>query len=119
LKTTLTTCSSFQATLETEGIDCDLTRVDSRTQFLASLKHRSFDLILADYTLRQFEGISALKLAKEAGPDVPFIFVSGTLDEEVAIEALKLGATDYVFKTRLSRIAPAVRRAVREAEVQA
>ena len=74
------------------------------------------DLILADYTLPSFDGISALKLAREYRPDLPFIFVSGTIDEEVGIEALKLGATDYVFKTRLSRIAPSVRRALREAE---
>src|SRR5262249_60597968 len=58
---------------------------------------------------------SALKIAQETRPDLPFIFVSGTLGEELAIEALKLGATDYVFKTRLSRVAPSVRRALREA----
>ena len=75
-----------------------------------------FDLILADYTLPLFDGISALKIAQEVCPEVPFIFVSGTMGEELAIEALKMGATDYVFKTRLSRIGPSVRRALREAE---
>src|SRR6202034_4198418 len=73
------------------------------------------DLILADYTLPSFDGLSALKLARRGWPQLPFIFVSGTLDEEVAIEALKIGATDYVFKTRLSRIVPSVKRALREA----
>jgi DNA-binding NtrC family response regulator len=74
-------------------------------------------VILADYTLPHFDGISALKIAQEIRPEVPFIFVSGTLGEEVAIEALKLaGATDYVLKTRLSRIVPSVQRALREAE---
>jgi DNA-binding NtrC family response regulator len=73
------------------------------------------DLILADYTLPSFDGLSALKLAMKARPDVPFLFVTGTLGEEVAIEALKFGATDYVVKTRLSRLVPSVQRALREA----
>jgi PAS domain-containing protein len=71
--------------------------------------------ILADYTLPSFDGISALKIAAEKRPEVPFIFVSGTLGEEVAIEALNIGATDYVLKTRLSRLVPSVVRALREA----
>ena len=62
------------------------------------LGHGVIDLILADYTLPSFDGLSALKLALTARPDVPFIFVSGTLGEEVAIEALKIGATDYVLE---------------------
>src|SRR6202030_1298856 len=69
---------------------------------------------LADYTLPSFDGISALKLAAKKRPEVPFIFVSGTLGEEVAIEALNIGATDYVLKTRLSRLVPSVVRALRE-----
>jgi PAS domain S-box-containing protein len=73
-------------------------------------------LILADYTLHSFDGLSALKIAQQGWPHVPLIFVSGTLDEEVAIEALKIGATDYVFKTRLSRMMPSVQRALREAK---
>jgi PAS domain S-box-containing protein len=104
----------LQATLETEGVACHITRVETQPEFSASLRQSSFDLILADYTLPSFDGISALRIAKEVRPDVPFIFVSGTLGEEVAIEALKMGATDYVFKTRLSRILPSVQRAVRE-----
>ena len=105
-----------QATLEAEGVASHITRVEGEPEFLASLKQGGFDLILADYTLPSFDGISALKIAKEIRPEVPFIFVTGTLGEEVAIEALKMGATDYVFKTRLSRIPPSVRRALREAE---
>lgn len=104
-----------QGTLAAEGINYDLTRVDTQADFSACLGRGGFDLILADYTLPAFDGISALKIAREVSPDVPFIFVSGTLGEEVAIEALKLGATDYVFKTRLSRIVPSVHRAMREA----
>jgi len=105
-----------QATLEFEGIACDLTRVDTQADFLTLLRQGGFDLILADYTLPLFDGISALKMVQDSCPDVPFIFVSGTMGEELAIEALKLGATDYVLKTHLSRIAPSVRRALREAE---
>jgi len=106
----------IQSTLEAEGILCDITCVDTETEFRGSLVRNSFDLVLADYTLPGFDGISALKAAKEISPDVPFIFVSGTLGEEVGVEALKLGATDFVAKTRLSRMAPAIRRALREAE---
>src|ERR1700719_2138924 len=105
-----------QETLESDGIVCQVTRVEAEAEFIASLKEGGFDLILADYTLPSFDGLSALKIAQRNSPQVPFIFVSGTLDEEVAIEALKIGATDYVFKTRLSRIVPSVQRALREAE---
>jgi PAS domain S-box-containing protein len=104
-----------QETLELNGINSDLKRVETEAEFLAALEQASFDLILADYTLPSFDGLSALKIVRERWPLIPFIFVSGTLDEEVAIEALKVGATDYVFKTRLSRIVPSVERALREA----
>src|ERR1700726_5330440 len=105
--------------LETEGILCDITRVENQADFLASLKQGGVDLILADYSLPSFDGISALKLATKACSDVPFIFVSGTLGEEGAIEALKIGATDYVLRTRLSRLVPSVQRALREATQRA
>src|SRR3984885_15552991 len=103
-------------TLASDGIECQITRVETEADFVASLAKGGFDLILADYTLPSFDGLSALKIARQRWPQVPFIFVSGTLGEEVAIEALKIGATDYVFKTRLSRIVPSVLRALREAE---
>jgi PAS domain S-box-containing protein len=105
----------IHATLEAEGIDCEVARVDTETEFRTSLEKGEIDLILADYKLPSFDGLSALKLAASLCPEVPFLFVSGTLGEEVAIEALKIGATDYVLKTRLSRLAPSVRRALREA----
>src|SRR6202047_3599143 len=101
--------------LQTEGVTCEVTRVDTEAALLASLEQGGIDLILTDYSLPSFDGISALKLAMKACPDVPFIFVSGTLGEEVAIEALKIGATDYILKTRLSRLVPSVLRALREA----
>jgi PAS domain S-box-containing protein len=105
-----------QETLASDGITCNITRVETEADFVASLEERHFDLIFADYTLPSFDGLSALKIAQQSWPHVPFIFVSGTLGEEVAIEALKTGATDYVFKTRLSRIVPSVQRALREAD---
>jgi PAS domain S-box-containing protein len=105
-----------QATLVAEGVDCQLTRVETEAEFRGALGEDGFHLILADYTLPSFDGISALKIAVTQRPEAPFIFVSGTLDEEVAIEMLKMGATDYVFKTRLSRIFPAVQRALRESK---
>jgi PAS domain S-box-containing protein len=105
-----------QETLAIDGIRSLVTRVETEADFVASLRQGGFDLILADYTLPSFDGLSALKIAQQDWPHVPLIFVSGTLSEEVAIEALKVGATDYVFKTRLSRIVPSVQRALREAE---
>src|SRR3984893_6671278 len=109
----------IQDLLATEGIVCEVTRVDTEAALLASVEQGGIDLILADYSLPSFDGISALKVAMKACPDVPFIFVSGTLGEEVAIEALKIGATDYVLKTRLSRLVPSVLRALREATQRA
>jgi len=109
----------IQDLLEAEDIVCEVTRVDTQAALLASLEQGGIDLILADYTLPSFDGISALKLAMKACPEVPFIFVSGTLGEEIAIEALKVGATDYVLKTRLSRLVPSVVRALREARERA
>jgi PAS domain S-box-containing protein len=108
-----------QAMLGAEGVACEVTRVETRADFLASLEQDGFDLILADYSLPSFDGISALKLAVDKRPELPFIFVSGTMGEEVAIEALKIGATDYVLKTRLARILPSVQRALREGEERA
>jgi CheY-like chemotaxis protein len=97
--------------LQADHFVCEATRVQTRAEFLAALENRGLDLILADYRLPSFDGLSALKLALAARPDLPFIFVSGTLGEELAIEAVKLGATDYVLKTRLSRLVPSVQRA--------
>jgi len=116
LENDLADAELLQDTLETEGIACKLTRVEAECDFRAAVQQGGFDLILADYTLPSFDGLSALRIVRQQLPDVPFIFVSGTLGEEVAIEALKMGATDYVFKTRLSRLVPAIHRATREAE---
>jgi PAS domain S-box-containing protein len=91
-------------------------RVTDREQFLAALQEDETDLILSDFQLPGFDGLEALALSQDRCPDVPFIFVSGAMGEEVAIDAVKRGATDYVLKDRLSRLGPAVQRALREAE---
>ena len=105
-----------QETLAADGVSCELTRVETESAFVAALQKGGIDLVLADYTLPSFDGLSALSIVQKRWPEVPLIFVSGTLGEELAIEALKIGATDYVVKTRLSRIVPSVKRALREAE---
>ena len=109
----------IQDVLEAENFACDVIRTQTRAEFLAALDDDAIDLILADYTLPSFDGLSALMLASSARSDLPFIIVSGTLGEEVAIEALKIGATDYVLKTGMSRLVPSVQRALREARVRA
>ena len=108
----------IQDLLEADHFVCEVTRVQTRAEFLAALEDGGIDLILADYKLPSFDGLSALKLALNARPDLPFIFVSG-FGEEIAIEALTSGATDYILKTRLSRLVPSVQRALREARERA
>jgi PAS domain S-box-containing protein len=107
------------ALLEADHFKCRIDCVQTQTEFLAALKDGDFDLILSDYNLPSFDGLSALNVALNVRPDIPFIFVSGTLGEEAAIEALKVGATDYVLKTRMSRLVPAVQRALGEASDRA
>jgi PAS domain S-box-containing protein len=109
----------IQGLLEADGFACEATRVQTRPEFVAALENGNLDVILADHSLPSFDGFSALNLAASARPDLPFIFVSGSLGEELAIEALKIGATDYVLKTRLSRLVPAVHRALRERQQNA
>jgi len=105
--------------LQADHLTCRITRVQDRAEFLAALQDGEFDLILSDHKLPAFDGLSALNLALTVRPDIPFIFVSGTLGEEAAIEALKVGAADYVLKTRLSRLVPAVQRALGQARDRA
>ena len=98
---------------------CQLVRVENEADFAAALDRGGFDVILSDYTMPGFDGLQALALACEKCPRVPFLFVSGTIGEDTAIEALKNGATDYVLKHRLMRLIPAVDRALSEAEEHA
>ncbi|NHC35513.1 hybrid sensor histidine kinase/response regulator [Scytonema millei] len=103
------------ALLAESEIECESIQVKTRSEFQAALERGGFDLILSDYSLPGFDGISALVMARQLCPDVPFIFVTATMGEEVAIETLKGGATDYVLKQRLKRLIPAVERSLREA----
>jgi hypothetical protein len=102
-------------TLQSGGVPCEVIAVSSRAELMSVLAERKFDLILSDWSLPQFSGSEALEIAKEMAADIPFIFVSGTIGEDAAIESLLGGATDYVLKHRLNRLVPAVRRALDEA----
>lgn len=104
----------MQAALRSNGIDCDVSRVDTRDQFVAGLRRDDIDVIISDVSLPGFDGISAQKVWQEERPDVPFIFLSGSFGEELAIERLKAGATDYVLKNWLDKLPGVVRRALRE-----
>ncbi|MFL6603948.1 MAG: response regulator [Steroidobacteraceae bacterium] len=101
--------------LRRAGMNCAWRRVETEEAFREALCERPPDVIISDYTLPGFGGAAALALAVREAPDTPFIFVSGTIGEERAIEVLKHGAVDYVLKTNLARLAPAVRRALEEA----
>lgn len=105
-------------TLAAAGLVMVIERVESRPAFEAALKRGNYALILSDYKLPAFDGLTALKLVREQRPDIPFILVSGTLGEEMAVDSLRAGATDYVLKHRLSRLVPAVKRALSDAEAQ-
>src|SRR5471032_2475031 len=107
------------STLKSGDIHCVTTCVQTRDDFVAALERGGFDLILSDFTLPAFDGLSAIKIAHARCPDVPVILVSGSLGEERAIDALKGGATDYVLKERLARLVPAVRRAMQDVEESA
>ena len=106
----------IESMLVSEGIPCRIQRVATRMSFVQALEREQVDLILSDVSLPAFNGMEALAIVRNTCPQVPFIFVTGTVGEETAIETLKSGARDYVLKQRLSRLVPSVRRALREAE---
>lgn len=98
------------------GLDFVTMRAVSENDFLEGLLGFQPNIILSDYELPDYDGISALTLVREKCPDIPFIFVTGRMGEETAIEMMTRGATDYVLKHRLSRLAPAIKRALKEVE---
>jgi diguanylate cyclase (GGDEF)-like protein len=102
--------------LRRDGLQCSYTRAETEAHFSAALRSGEYDIILSDFSLPQFDGMSALAIASRETPQIPFIFVSGTIGEERAIDALRCGAVDYVLKSNLKRLAPSVVRALREAE---
>jgi PAS domain S-box-containing protein len=105
-----------QHALKQGGFDFSFKRVDTQPDYLRELESYKPSLILSDHGLPAFDGFSALAIARERVPEVPFIFVTGSLGEEMAIKALKTGATDFVLKHRLMTLPPAVHRALRQAE---
>ena len=112
LKVLLLEDSATDVELETQmlrraGIRCVSRVVSNESELLNQLERFEPDVVLSDFSLPAFDGMSALKLVRERKPDVPYIFVSGTIGEERAIDALRQGATDYVLKSNLARLAPA------------
>ena len=108
-----------ERTLAAGGVSSAITRVSSRAEFMKELQVNNIDLVLADYKLPDFDGISALRTCREQAPDMPFILVTGMMGEEQAVESMQSGATDYVLKGRLCRLCPAVRRAMHDVEGRA
>ncbi len=104
--------------LRQSDIACEMRRVENEQDFRRELSDYEPDLILSDFSLPAFDGLRALLIARSEYPNIPFIFVSGTIGEETAIASLKSGAADYILKTNPGRLPQAVIRAVREAEGQ-
>jgi two-component system, sensor histidine kinase and response regulator len=99
---------------------CDLTyqRVETPEEMRAALAQGTWDLVIADYSMPRFNGLAALKMLRDSGLDLPFILVSGTVGEDVAVEAMKGGADDYILKNNLARLPLAVERELRDSEVR-
>lgn len=97
-----------------EGLKFTSQRVETEKDFIRELDYLKPDIILVDHSLPQFDGVSALEITKSRSPLTPFIFVSGKIGDEFAVDMLKKGATDYVFKNNLSKLVPAIKRAIVE-----
>lgn len=104
----------IQHKLETGGLSCAITWANSKQTFESALNEGTFDIVLTDFNLPDYDGMSALQYVREHRPDLPVIVISGRLGEEEAVECLKAGATDYVLKQRMQRLCAAVRRALIE-----
>jgi two-component system cell cycle sensor histidine kinase/response regulator CckA len=108
-----------QEMVSADGLDCEFTPVQTRGDFETALHQGSFDLIISDYSMPSFDGLSGLSIAHEVSPKTPFIFFSGTIGEDSAVNSLKKGAVDYVTKQRPHRLVPAIRQALRNVESHA
>ena len=104
--------------LERGGYELDIQRVDTENTFERALDQGGWDVVLADYVVPGYSGLDALTAVRERGLDVAFIIVSGNIGEETAVEAMKAGADDYVMKSNLARLAPAVERELRDSRVR-
>lgn len=98
------------------GFNVEHVRVDNSKELLAVLRNRDWDIVLSDYQMPEFNGLAALKIVKDRNKDLPFIIVSGTIGEEVAVEAMRNGAQDYLMKDNLARLVPAIRRELVDAD---
>lgn len=105
--------------LRTDGLACEIKVVKTGDEFETALRAGKFDLIISDFSLPSYDGLNALTVARKISPHTPFIFFSGTIGEEVAVETLRSGATDYVLKQRPSRLLAAIRRALQNAQERA
>jgi two-component system cell cycle sensor histidine kinase/response regulator CckA len=105
-----------QAALENQGIDCQITQIQTKGDYVSALEGGGIDLILSDYALPAYDGLSAAKLAFSRWPSIPLILVSGSHEEETIIDSFETGVTDWIPKGELSRLAPAVRRVMKEVE---
>jgi two-component system cell cycle sensor histidine kinase/response regulator CckA len=103
-----------ERTLRHDGLAFELERVETADTMAAALNRQAWDVVLSDFTMPEFSGLRAFDLLRSTARDIPFIFVSGTVGEEVAVKAMKLGAADYLLKGDLARLAPAIQREVRE-----
>ena len=101
--------------LRTAGYDVQSTRVETPQDFRAALDAQPWSMVLCDYALPGFNGLAALRMFQEHHLDIPFIFVSGTISEDLAVEAMRVGAQDYVMKSNLKRLVPAIERELRDA----
>jgi two-component system, NarL family, sensor histidine kinase UhpB len=108
-----------ETALAREGLNCHFLRVQTRQEFESAIRKGEFDLVISDFSMPAYDGESALVATRKFRPGTPFIFLSGTIGEERAVEFLKAGVADCVLKDNLPRIGPAVRRALREAEERA
>ena len=104
--------------LRKSSLDVAITVAGSREAFEALVPRGDFDLVLSDYHVPRFNGLEALELVRGASPQIPFILVTGALGDERAVELLRAGATDFVLKDRLARLAPAIQRALADREVR-
>ena len=104
--------------LRAGGYDPEFRRVDTAEALSSALEHHEWDMVIADYTMPGFSGTAALSIVRSRGLEVPFIFVSGTIGEDIAVEAMKNGADDYIIKNNLNRLIPAINRELRDAEVR-
>jgi PAS domain S-box-containing protein len=104
--------------LRRSGYEPDFARVETRETMKEALHRREWDVVISDYVMPKFSGLEALSTLKESGLDLPFIIVSGNIGEDIAVEAMKAGAHDYILKGNLKRLVPAVERELRDAEVR-